>query len=99
MESYYGLFSVFSIVYTLILTVLFLGKGFYNIIWALILVWCITLFDYNAETEMFVINEEGGISMWIFHPMNFVGGLILALGLSISIKMGSSQAKREGGWY
>ena len=85
MDSYYGLFSVFSIVYALALIVLFLGKGFGQIIYPIILfVATYNLFAVNPETNMYVINET--VPMWMFHPMNLFGGLLLALIVSIGLK-------------
>lgn len=78
MYSYYGLFSAFSIFYTLVLLVLFIGKGFGQIIWPIILfVATYNEFDVNEVAGIYVINET--VPMWVFHPLNFLGGLILAL--------------------
>ena len=86
MDSYYGLVSVFSIVYAFILTVLFLGKGFGQIIWPIILfVSTYNEFAVNEVTEMYVINET--VPMWLFHPMNLFGGLLWAVIISIFLKM------------
>jgi hypothetical protein len=100
MDSLYGLFSVFSIFYTIVLIILFLGKGLGQVIWPIILLVCLSqtsVFEINPTTEMFIINETL-IPMWIFHPMNFLGGLILALIISISVKrqIRNNQNKRLG---
>jgi len=100
MDSLYGLFSVFSIFYALVLIILFLGKGLGQVIWPIILLVCATqtsLFEINPTTDMFVVNETL-VPVYIFHPMNFLGGLILALIVSVSIKqqIKNNQNKRLG---
>ena len=86
MYSYFGLFSIFSIFYTLVLLVLFLGKGFGQIIWPIIVFVCFyNEFDVNPETNMYVINAT--VPMWLFHPMNLFGGLLLAVIVFVALKM------------
>jgi len=87
MDSYYGLFSVFSIVYAIALVVLFLGKGFGQVIWPIILfIATYNLFSVNQETGMYLINETL-VPMWLFHPMNLFGGLLLAVIVSVFMKL------------
>jgi hypothetical protein len=86
MYSLYGLFSVFSIFYALVLIVLFLGKGFGQVIWPIIVFVCFyNEFDVNESTGMYVINET--VPMWLFHPMNLFGGLLLAVIIYVALKM------------
>ena len=89
-ESLYGLFSVFSIIYAIVLTILCFGPGIiFSIGSSVILLFCLTylgLFNQNPETGIYVINEMF-ISEWIFHPMNFLSGPILASILTMSIKL------------
>jgi hypothetical protein len=86
LQSYYGLFSVFSIIYALGLTVLFLDKGLGQVIWPIILFVCsYNWFEVNPETNMYLINEAI-VPMWLFHPMGLFGGLLLAVILSIGLK-------------
>ena len=94
MDIPFGLFSAFSIFYAVILTILFLGKGFRQVIWPVILLICFFKgfdLEINPETGMYVINETL-VPEWIFHPMNFVVGLMLALIISISIRWGQIDA-------
>lgn len=94
MDSYWALFCVVGVVYTLILTLLFYGKGLLQIIWTIILAVCaIYLFEINPTTEMFVINEEL-VPMWIFHPLCLVGSPILAVIFVISIRMQEYQNRK-----
>ena len=86
MDSYYGLFSVFSVCYALILTVIFMGVGIGQIIWPIILFVCsYNLFEVNPETNMYVINQT--VPMILFHPMNLFGSILLAVIITIFAKM------------
>ena len=87
MDSHWALFCVVGVVYTLILTLLFLGKGLLQVIWAIILAVCVLyLFEINPDTDMFVINEEL-VPMWIFHPLCLIFSPIYAAAIVISIRL------------
>lgn len=98
MTSLFGLFSAFSIFYALVLIILFLGKGLLQVIWPIVLLVCLTqtsIFEINPETDMFIINETL-VPAYIFHPMNFLGGLILALIVSVSIRSQIKENQNRG---
>ncbi len=92
MNSLWALFCAVGIAYTLILTVLFLGKGLLQIIWPIIIACCVfEIFPLNPTTEMFIINETL-IPEWIFHPMCLIGSPVLAFISTISIRAGISDS-------
>ena len=96
MASLFGLFSVFSVSYAIILTMVFLTKGLGQVVWAMLLLFCFSYnfgWEVNPVTDMYVINETL-VPVWIFHPMNLLGGLILALIVSISIRLWGSENER-----
>lgn len=61
------IFCVVGIVYTLILVVMFIGKGISQVIWPVLIGFSIFLFKINPITEIFMINETL-IPTWIFTP-------------------------------
>ena len=87
MYSYYGLFSIFSLFYALCLIFLFATRGFGQVIYPIIVFFAsYNEFSVNEATNMYVINETL-VPMWLFHPLNLFGGLLLAVIIFFFLKL------------
>ena len=88
MNEYWPIFCAVGVVYTFILTILFIGKGLWQVIWPILIIVCVAVvgLEINLETNEFVMNEEL-IPAYIFHPACLAFSPILAVCFAISYRL------------